>query len=234
MGDQTDISFLFPRLEAGEIAAVQRFQHLRVAMVLTDAVQQLQEVSVILPVYGLKLDGAIFRLLQRAAGEEIGSVVVLAEHLPFLVFHHGSQLLQVANHQQLHTAKRFVGVAVAAEHFIYRIQQVGAYHTDFINHQQVHAAYDIDFLLTETEAVACLSIRAERAFGHIRRKRNLKERMDGNTSGIDSRYAGGRNDYHTFGTFLLKLAQKSSFTGSGFACQKKMSACAFDELPRKR
>ena len=53
-------------------------------------------------------------------------------------------------------------------------------------------------------------------------------------AGIDGRYAGGRNDYHTFGTFLLKLAQKSSFTGSGFACQKKMSACAFDELPRKR
>lgn len=72
MGDQTDISFLFPRLETGDVAAVQRFQHLRVAMVLTDAVQQFQEVSVILPVYGLKLDGAIFRLLQRAAGEEIG------------------------------------------------------------------------------------------------------------------------------------------------------------------
>ena len=28
------------------------------------------------------------------------------------------------------------------------------YTSDFINHQQVHAAYDIDFLLTETEAVA--------------------------------------------------------------------------------
>ena len=177
-------------------------------MVLTDAVQQFQEVSVILPVYGLKLDGAIFRLLQRAAGEEIGSVVVLAEHLPFLVFHYGSQLLQVANHQQLHTAKRFVGVAVAAEHFIYRIQQVGAYHTDFINHQQIHAAYDIDFLLTETEAVACLSIRTERAFGHIRCERNLKERMDGNTPALMAAMPVGATTTIRLGLSWLKLAQK--------------------------
>jgi hypothetical protein len=34
-------------------------------------------------------------------------------------------------------------------------------------------------------------------------------------------------------TFSYKI-KKSSFTGSGFACQKKMSTCAFDELPRKR
>ena len=96
-------------------------------------------------------------------------------------------------------------VAVTAEHFIYRIQQVGTHHTDFINHQQVHTAYDIDFLLTETETIGCLSIRTERAFGHIRRERNLKERMDCYTAGIDGRDTGRRDNDHALRTFPLEF-----------------------------
>ena len=173
MGHQTDITLFFAGLKIGKTTTVQRFQHLRIAMVFTNTVQQIQKDSVILPVYGLKLDSAIFRLLQSQAGEEIRSIVILLQHLPLLLLHYGSQLLQIADHQQLHATKRLLVIAVTAKHLIHRIQQVGTYHADLIDHQQVHAAYYIDFLFAETETVG--SIRTERTFGHIRRKGNLKE-----------------------------------------------------------
>ena len=71
------------------------------------------------------------------------------QQVPIFILGHGSKLLQVADKQQLHTAKRFRTIFVAAEYVADRIQQVGTYHTDFVYHQQVQAPDNIYFIPAE-------------------------------------------------------------------------------------
>ena len=45
-------------------------------------------------------------LHQGIAAKKIRRLVVISKQSPFIVFHHGRQLTQIANHQQLNSAKR--------------------------------------------------------------------------------------------------------------------------------
>ena len=62
----------------------------------------------------------------------------------FLRRNHWCQLLQIAYHQELHTAERqVVALAVLAKHRVDGVEQIAAHHTDFIDDQQVDASDDV-------------------------------------------------------------------------------------------
>ena len=141
------------------------------------------------------------------AAEEKAGFVIRLQDVPVIVFEHGGQLLQVADHEQLYTAKGFVTALVFAQDLINSIQNVSAYHADFIDDQQIKASQNIDFLTAETIDSGChISIARNRdgsylfrILRYLRPKRHLEERVNGDTSRIDGSHAGRSNDYHPFG-----------------------------------
>ena len=83
-------------------------------MTVAYLVQNPDKRIVLLSIDLLQLNGDIVNLLQSLRAEEVGRVVVRLQHLLVLWRHNGCQLSQVANHQQLNTAKRLMMVAKAS------------------------------------------------------------------------------------------------------------------------
>ena len=63
----------------------------------------------------VQLDGGITALIECSATEKIRCRIIGAQQFPFVVFHYGSQLLEVANEQQLYTAEWLEGSAIVAQ-----------------------------------------------------------------------------------------------------------------------
>ena len=76
----------------------------------------------------------------------------MLHHLPFVVFHHRGQLLQVANEQQLHPAEGAVVASVAAHDRVDGVEQVGAHHAYLVDHEQVERAQYVAFHLAKLVA----------------------------------------------------------------------------------
>ncbi len=81
-----------------------------------------------LPVDFLEFDGHIWNLRQGVAAEEIRGGVVVAEEGFVLGRHNRGELLEVANHKQLHSAEWLGVAAVFAEGVVDGVEQVGTHH----------------------------------------------------------------------------------------------------------
>ena len=169
------------------------------------------------------------RLLQRLAGEEIGCVVILAQHPLLMVGHHGSQLMQIAYHEQLHASKGQIMLAVSPEHGIDGIEQIAPHHTDFVYHQEVDRADD--FALQGAKLIFFLLITSEGSAWEIRRQGQLEERMNRHATRIDGSDTGWSQHHHSFRRLLLELFQESSLSCSRFTCKKQVSTCFFNNVP---
>ena len=98
--------------------------------------------------YLLQFDGRVVGLPECLASEEVGrSVAILLQNLPFVFLCHGSKLLQVADHQQLHASERHISVLIASQHFVDGVKQVTANHRNLVDDEQVECAKDVDLVL---------------------------------------------------------------------------------------
>ena len=148
-----------------------------------------------------QLYGHRFGVAQGTAAKEIHGLIMIAQQIPFLVFHDGRQLMQVADHEQLNAAKGFVTVTVTAQHIVNGIEHISTYHTDFINHQQIKALDQANFFARKPP----LPGRVLSASRQKRPKRQLKKRVDGHATCINGGYTSGRYHDHAFGRLLLYL-----------------------------
>jgi hypothetical protein len=92
----------------------------------------------------LEFDRDQFGFAQGPAAEEIRRIVILPEELPFRILDHRRQLVQVADHQQLHAAEGQRRSGGSAQDMIHPVEQVGPHHADLVDHQQVEALDDVD------------------------------------------------------------------------------------------
>ena len=65
------------------------------------------------------------------------------QQFPVLRLDDGRQLVQVADHQQLHPAERTLVITVSAKHVVHGVEQVCPHHTDFVDHEQVERAQEL-------------------------------------------------------------------------------------------
>ena len=155
--------------ELGEAPTIQLLQRLCRGMTIPHFIQNLDERLVLLTIDVTELNGDIVYLLQRFRPEEIGRVVVLLQQLLLIGSDDRRQLLQVAYHQQLHTAKRQRVVAEAAQHIVDGIEQVGSHHRYLVDNQQVDGGNNLSFLAPEVEPALHLGTR------HVWREGQLEE-----------------------------------------------------------
>ncbi len=153
VGGQADIFVVLRRNEVGDVSLVECLQRGIRRLVLPYLIEERDKAVVLLAIHRLEFDGEIMRLLQCLARKEKRRVVILAQHLFVLSCQDWSQLMQVAYHQELHTAKGKVVLAITAHHGIDGIEQVTAHHTDLVDDQQVHRTDDVSLHLAELIAL---------------------------------------------------------------------------------
>ncbi len=218
---QRNIRFLRSGLKMSHIAVVQHRKHVGVYLVVAHLVEQVDEGAVGLPVNVFQFDRHRLGAAQGVAAEKIDRLVMFAQEVPLFVFHHGGQLVQVADHEQLHAAERFGAVAVSAQNVVDSVEHIGAHHTDFVDHQQVETLDQADFFTRKPpHARGILGLSA----GQKRAERQLEKRVNRHAPCVDSRYAGRRHDDHSFGRFLFDLVQKSGFARTCLAGQEDVLA----------
>ena len=188
-------------------------------------VEQLDEGVVLLAVHLVELDGDVCCLCESLGAEEIGGVIVRIEQCFILRSHHGSKLLQVADHEQLNTAKGQVTVAETSQHCVYGIEQVTAHHGDLVDDEQVEGCDDAALVTAEVEFALDTGIWYEGGEGQ------LEKRVDGDTTCIDGCDTCRGNDNRPLARPLHHCFQKSGFSCSCLSCEKNAPACVFHKLP---
>ena len=88
--------------------------------------------------------------MQCQTAEKVWRLVVVSQQFPIFLLYHGRQLVQVANHQQLHSAEGLRVVTIAPQHIVDRIEQIRPHHADFIDYQQFETADQADFVPGKT------------------------------------------------------------------------------------
>ena len=194
-------------------------------MAVAYVVEDGDEGIVLLAEHMRQLDSDVANLLQRLRAKEIRCVVVVVEKRLFLRFHHRGELLQVANHEQLHTAKGLRAVAVTAQHEIDGVEQVGANHRYLVDDEHVEGAYDAPFLLTEIVSVAYGCAR------YVGREGQLEERMDGHSIGVDSRHTRRRHHNHALRGMFFHSLQERGLTRSGLSRKENAGSRVLHEVP---
>ena len=235
MGHQVDIAVFLLGMKIGDVPLVQGLQYILPAAAVPDAVEQVQEAAVALAVDLPELHGAEFGFAEGSAGKEIRGVVVRFKHFPLLVLHYRRELLQVPDHQQLHTAERLAAVPETPQNTVHRVQQVGAHHAYLVYHQQVHAPDDVLLLAAETEIPCRLSSAAgsKRCIRNIWCERQLEKRVQRHTARIDGRNPRRRQHHHTLRALVPQPFQKSRLARPRLTGQKHMNPRPLNQLPRQ-
>ena len=211
------------RRELRYVASVQLLKRGGIGPVGANVIEQGQEALVRLAVGLFQFHGGIVRLAQCPAAEEERRVVVLREHVPLLWLHHRCQLLQVANHEQLHSAEGQMRLTEAPQYGIHGIQYVGTYHTYLVDDKQVEAPNQPFLLLAELVAVHIL-LGTEGRVGDIRCKRQLEERVQGHAPCIDGGNARGGSNHHALRRTLLEVLQEGRLACTCLTRQEKVCA----------
>ena len=114
VGGQGDVTLFFVGLKRRHVPRVQSLQCAIIEPVVAYLVQELDKIGIGLAVDMPQFDADHACLLQGVAAEEVTGVVIGFEQAPFIIPDHGRELMQVADHEQLHATKRQVTVFVTA------------------------------------------------------------------------------------------------------------------------
>ena len=115
VGNKAYIAFTCGGFEMGHIALIELLENMVIGRVATNAIEQFDKVRVALTIDQRQFDSDIMALVEGTAAEKIRSGVGGPQEVPFIVFHHRSQLLEVADEQHLHTAERLERTAIVAQ-----------------------------------------------------------------------------------------------------------------------
>jgi hypothetical protein len=222
VGAQGDVAFVVGGGESGEVAAVEFGEGVGGEEIFADEIEQVEEAAILLAVDLGEFDAGVVGFAEGAAAEEVGGVVAVLEQRPFGVLHHGGELLQVADHQELDAAEGLAAVAVAAQDGVDGVEEVGADHADFVDDEQVHAADHGDFVAGEAEVLLLGFAAGEGSEGE------LEEGVEGDAAGIDGGDAGGGGNDHLLGEAFPEGAQEGGLAGAGLAGQEEVAAGVAD------
>ena len=149
VGGETDVVAAGSGAERGLHAAVEHLQVGGSEAVVADMIENLNEALVLLAEDAGELQGDVRDLRQGLATEEIGGVVVAAEHGLVAGSDHGCELLKVADHEELHSAEGEGRAAIFAQGIVDGVEEVGAHHGDLVDDEEVESADDAKLLFGE-------------------------------------------------------------------------------------
>src|SRR4051812_4694040 len=102
--------------------------------------------------------------------------------------------MQIADHQQLHTAEGLRILSESSKYIIHSIEQIGPNHADLIDHEQVETANNLNLFTGKASLAVTLSGRA----WNVQAKPQLEKRVERHAAGVNRRDSRGRSDDETF------------------------------------
>ena len=223
---KTYVAVILARLKVGNVARVKRREHRSVSTVLAHLIQYVEETLVALAIHLRQFDDGVACALQGERREEVRRGVIAREHLPLVVLRHRSKLTQVAYHNHLNAAKRKVVLAETAQHAVYGIEKVGTHHRDLVDDERVDRTDDVYLLFGKAELLLL-----EIIVGYERRKRQLEERVDGHTFGIDGSDARRRYHHDALRRLLLQSAQKGGLSRASLTGEEEVGVRCLYYVP---
>ena len=223
---KTYVAVFLARLEVGYIARVERREHRSVGSVFSHLIQYVEETLVALAIHLCQFDDGVACALQGERREEVRRGVIAREHLPLVVLSHRSKLAQVADHNHLNAAKRKVVLAETAQHAVYGIEKVGTHHRYLVDDERVDRTDDVYLLFGEAELLFL-----EIIVGYERRKRQLEERVDGHTFGVDGSNARRRYHHDALRRLLLQSAQKGGLSSASLTGEEEVGVRCLYYVP---
>ena len=235
MRGQRDIPVLIRRGKSRYTSLIQSIQHGGINLFFPYPVQQFQKDTILLTVHLLQLYRHVTGCRQRLAMEKISRLVMLFQQHPFVILHHGSQLLQVPDQQQLHPAESLVTVPVTTQHVIHRVQQIRPHHTHLVDHQQVDRLDNIYFFPTELIRETSLPVMRYhiRDTRYIRPERQLEKRVNGHSTRVNRRHARRSHHDHPLRGTLFQVPQKRGLSRSRLSRQEHVHPGIFQEIKRQ-
>src|SRR5262245_48992910 len=128
MRGQRDVGVFNIRLEAGYVTTVESFEHLVIDLVVSDLIEQVDEAAIRLTEDMLQFDSHHIRLLKGETTEEVWRYVVRPQKFPVFRLDDRRQLVEVADHEQLHATESARVVTEAPKHVVNGIEQVCPHH----------------------------------------------------------------------------------------------------------
>ncbi len=108
MGGQADIAFFRFGMKCRVISAVQECKVFFRWLPVADMIQDTDKLLVLLAIDMMELYGDEPCTLQCFGTEEIGGVIIRFQDFGLFRGYYGGELLQISDHQQLHTSEWFV------------------------------------------------------------------------------------------------------------------------------
>src|SRR5215475_14462874 len=181
MRGQRDVRVFSVRLETGDVTTVESFEHLSIDLTVSDLIEQLDEAGIRLTEDMLQFDRHHLGSSEGETAEEVRRYIMRPQEFPVFRFDDRRQLVQVADHEQLHAAESARVVTVAAKHVVHGIEQVCPNHADLVDHEQVKSAEQLDFVARKTPLVIDLPGQV----GKVQSCGQLKKRMQRHTASIN-------------------------------------------------
>ena len=222
---EADVSIVLLWKESRHIPAVELLEVSVGGLPVSDMVEDVDERVVLLTINLFQLNGEVVGLRQCFRPEEIGSVVKRREYLFILRCHHGGELLQVANHEQLDASEGFEMVAEAPQHMVDGVEQVAAHHGNLVDDEQVERCDDASLLLAEVKPVFDVGI------GNKRCEWQLEERVDGDPSCIDGRHPCWRHDNGSLSGAFHNGLEEGCLSCSGLSRKEDALPGVFHQFP---
>ena len=218
-------NIIFFRAEVWVVTCVQSLHVFSRRTAFAHVVQDVKKGVVLLPIHVFESYCHVRYLRKCMTSEEIRGGIVRLQHVCIFVGYDGSELLKVAYHEQLYATKGLRRVLKATQYRVDCIQKVAAYHTDFIDDEQVERLDDIPFLLGYTV------FSLDNGIWNVRRKGQLKERMNGHTTRIDGRNARGCNDNKPLFALFHDAFEERGLACSGLSRKENARSRVFHKLP---
>ena len=155
---------------------------------------------------------------------------MISKDAPLFRAHHGPELMQIDDHQQLYAAEWRVTAPVAAQYGIDGVQQVGTNHADLVDHQEIEAFYNIDFFFAEP---VLFRLRLGLAVRNKWAKRQLKEGVQGNATRVNGCHAGRGSDDHALWRVCFQIVEKRGLAGARLSRQENIVAGVTHKVVRE-
>ena len=222
---QTNVTFFIIGVEIRMKSSVQLLHIFSRRTPYSHMIQEVKKANILLSINVFEFYSDVRNLRKCMTSEEIRGRIIRFQHNSIFLGYYRSKLLKVAHHEQLNATKGLQRVLEATQHRVNRIQKVASNHTDFIDNEKVKRFNNIPFLLRNS------IFSLDYGVWNIRRKGQLKERMNGYSTRIDSCNTCRCNHNQPLLAFLHYVSKECSLTRSGLSRKENARPCMFHKLP---
>src|SRR5690606_557902 len=213
------------------VVSVQLRQHVGIAGIVANGVEEVDKAFLLLPVDVLKLEQYGGMLPQHPGIEEERRRIIGLHDAPLSIFNDGRKLVHIAYKQHLQPPER-AGIAPRhAQYGVDGIECIGPQHRHFVYNEQVQLAKQLPAGLREAHRaeqpisvihVMVAFVPIQPILFHVGAERQLEQGMQGGAARVHGRYARRSRHRHLLVGMLSDIPQEGRLARTSLSRQENM------------